>query len=368
MKLKQIATMLIAVSLAAPSLLAFAQAAASRTIEASASIKPAAPKTGENTMEVTFMEGAKPVAGLKMTSSVGMTNMDMGTSHPAVKETSPGHYVLRPMFLMDGPWRVTLASANPKFTVSFDMAAGAKKPWAPVKQVIKLAGTAPAQPEPPKTEPPKTEPPKTEPPKTDPQKTEPAKQEPAKQTSDYGMSKTMSMPQLREKTSYNWHETMDFETRSGFGKLEPMIRMMILMMVGGSGMEGMKMAPMEMKFDETNFMEGGEDPMKGMPDMPSGEKPLKVQAVIAKATVGDNNVTITITTPDGKPVEKAKLATLVAMTSMDMGTTKPPVRELGKGKYAFKANFSMAGPWRLTLTVTPAGGKPSTYTFDFEAK
>jgi hypothetical protein len=176
------------------------------------------------------------------------------------------------------------------------------------------------------------------------------------------------MPQLKEKNSYAWEEGMDFDSRTGFGKLEPMVRMMILMMVGGSGMEGMKMAPMDMKFDSANFTEGGDDPMKDMPGKDMSTKPFKVTADLGSPKTGDNNVVVTITTPDGKPVEKAKITTSVAMTNMDMGTAHPSVKDLGKGKYGLKATFSMAGPWRLTVVVSAAGKPASTYTFDFEAK
>ncbi|MBI1332108.1 MAG: hypothetical protein GC165_04425 [Armatimonadetes bacterium] len=373
---------LLFVSTFSASLPAFQQnpPAGGRTLEASAVIKPAAPKTGENVLEITFMEGSKPVAGLKLVSNVGMTNMDMGTAHPAVRETAPGHYTLKPMFLMDGPWRVTLISKDPKFTVNFDMTSGAKGPWKPTKQTIKIgeSGTPAVQPKD-KTEPPKTDPKGTDSPKKDPAKTEPSttepvnqdpKKEPTKPEQGYDMTSmghvAVSMPQLKEKSSYEWTGNEDWDTRTGFGKLEPMVKMMILMMVSGSGMEGMKMLPMDMVFNAENFSEGGDSPMKDMPM--ANSKALKVEAKIEKAGIGDNNVSITINTPDGKAVTGAKITTAVAMTNMDMGTTHPAVKDLGKGKYAVKATFSMRGPWRLTLIVSATGMQPLTYTFDFQAK
>lgn len=309
-----------------------------------------------------------------------MTNMDMGTAHPVVKETAPGHYTLKPMFLMDGPWRVTIVSKDPKFTVNFDMTSGAKGPWKSAKQTIKIGDSAvPAvQPkdtaEPPKTEPKTTDTSKQDPVKTEPQKTDPVKQEPKKEPTKPEQGYEMagmghvatSMPQLKEKSSYVWTGNEEWETRTGFGKLEPMVKMMILMMVGGSGMEGMKMLPMDMVFNAENFMEGSESPMKDMPM--ANSQTLKVEAKIEKVGVGDNNVAIMIATPDGKPVTGAKITTAVAMTNMDMGTTHPVIKELGKGKYALKANFSMNGPWRLTLIVSAPGMQSQTYSFDFEAK
>lgn len=353
--------------------LAPAQQNGTRTIEVSASSKPAAPVAGENTLEVTFTEATQPVKGLKLIASVGMTNMDMGTAHPPVKETAPGHYRLTPMFLMNGPWRVTLVSKDPKFTIAFDLPAGGTKPWQPVKQTIKLAGSAPASAPTPKEIPKQQpEPVKAEPVKLEPAKQEPVKQEPVHVEPVYGQDMAAmghvasSRPQLREKATYAWTGNEEWDTRTGFGKLEPMVRMMILMMVGGSGMEGMKMTPMDMVFNEANFTETGDQPMKEM--SMSSSKELKVEATLEKPGVGDNDVSVTILTPDGRPVEGAKIIAAVAMTSMDMGTTHPVVKDIGKGKYGLKANFSMMGPWRLTLAVSGTGMPPSTYNFDFEAK
>ena len=57
------------------------------------------------------------------------------------------------------------------------------------------------------------------------------------------------------------------------------------------------------------------------------------------------------------------------MTSMDMGTTHPTFHEIGGGKYQAAVAFSMAGPWRVTLRVTPPGGGPAVMkTLDYEAR
>lgn len=342
---------------------AFSQVA--RTIEVTASASPKTVAAGEIRLEAVFSESGKPLPGLKLTSSVGMTNMDMGTAHPPVKEISPGHYVVRPMLLMNGPWRIELTSANPKFSVNFEMTAGAKQPWQPAKQAINIVGATPA----PKEDSPKQEPARPKPVDPPVQPSQPAQQ--AKPT--YGGHEMAghvmaSMPLLKEKTTYTVKGDEDWEVRTGFGRLEPMVRMMILMMVGGSGMEGMKMAPMKMIFDDANFTESSETPMQNMPNMPGkSSESMQVEAKLERPKVGDNSVVITITGPGGKPIEKAKLLASVGMTNMDMGTTHPAVKALGRGKYALKANFSMAGPWRISLSVQ-TGSSSTSYSFDFEAK
>jgi hypothetical protein len=92
-----------------------------------------------------------------------------------------------------------------------------------------------------------------------------------------------------------------------------------------------------------------------------------VTAVIVKPQAGDNNLKITLKSPQGKPIIGAKIAASVAMESMDMGTTTPPVKEVGHGVYTSKVNFNMSGPWAVTLHIAPGNGKPFKRTFDFNA-
>ena len=247
----------------------------------------------------------------------------------------------------------------------------------------------------------------------------------------------LKMPRLKEQGSYTVTGSENWKVRTGFGKNAGMVGMMTRMMVGGSGMEGMKMPAMKMNFDQANFTEnpddevaasgttappmsgsmpgmdvgagmkmgGGEpaaqmpvahgaaptpeatpakpqetmsnaasgkpiDPMPGMA-MPAAPRttPLKITASIAAPKSGDNAVTITVADAAGVPVTGATITASVAMTSMDMGTTHPPVKEIGGGKYHATATFSMAGPWRVTVKVTPSGGgAPQKAAFDFTAK
>ena len=96
---------------------------------------------------------------------------------------------------------------------------------------------------------------------------------------------------------------------------------------------------------------------------------LKIAATLASsAKSGDNTLNIAVTNAAGKPVTAAKVTARVAMTSMDMGTAFPAVKETGKGHYTSTVSFSMAGPWRVTLKVAAPGQKPETKAFDFTAK
>jgi len=84
--------------------------------------------------------------------------------------------------------------------------------------------------------------------------------------------------------------------------------------------------------------------------------------------VGQKNLlTVFVTRPDGKPLAGATVKASVAMTSMDMGTTHPPVRNMGNGRYRGSVVFSMPGAWRVTLAVKQsAKGAPFTKTVDYK--
>jgi len=96
----------------------------------------------------------------------------------------------------------------------------------------------------------------------------------------------------------------------------------------------------------------------------------KVEATIYPATPKariKNVLTVSVTDTNGAPVPGATLTSAVAMTSMDMGTTHPAFVDIGGGRYRANVQFSMAGPWRVTVKAMPAGGgQPVTKAFDFD--
>ena len=71
---------------------------------------------------------------------------------------------------------------------------------------------------------------------------------------------------------------------------------------------------------------------------------------------GDNTVEVVVTeTKTGAPVSGLKVTATVAMTAMNMGTSSPPVSDLGNGHYRTTAHFAMAGTWRITFGLAQAG-------------
>lgn len=80
-----------------------------------------------------------------------------------------------------------------------------------------------------------------------------------------------------------------------------------------------------------------------------------------------NTVTVVVVGTNDKPILGARITASVAMTEMDMGTTHPSFKELGKGRYQAIVQFSMSGQWRVQIDVLPAGsGKPATVVQDYD--
>jgi hypothetical protein len=339
-----------------------------------ATLSPNPPKVGANSLDllITDAKGA-PATGLRLTADVFMTNMNMGTTHPVAKEAGKGHYKLVANFLMEGPWRITLKGGG--LNQSLDFQAGNKQLWkGPTAVAVKPSAVTPPITEPVKPAiPPVTAPAKPVEPVTPPApKPATQNQPPEKLSADkppamQGMDhKAMSMPPLKPTKTVAVTGNEDWTIATGFGQNDTMVAMMTYMMIGGSGMEGMKMAPMKMDFTDANYLPGATSAKEMPTESITG---VKATAKLAgEPKVGDNRLEITLLDDHGKPVDSAKVTLNVAMTSMDMGTTHPVAKGSGKGKYSATAKFTMAGPWRVTALVTTLGGPQKTFTFDFEAK
>lgn len=191
-----------------------------------------------------------------------------------------------------------------------------------------------------------------------------------------GTESMPSMPKIQPHKVMTVKGGEDFESQKGFGDQAPMVRMMNLMMVEGSGMEGMSM---DMSMDMSSEMPGGmpnnkhsdhmqmnsvaQNEMKhsenksGAPkasEITNADSPYDFQAknLGGANTVGVNQIEIAITdSKSQKPAKGLNLKAQVFMTSMDMGTEEPEVKEISPGKYQVKAPFAMKGPWAIRLIL-----------------
>jgi hypothetical protein len=309
-------------------------------------LSPNPPIVGVNTLELTILNSAGvPVNGLNLMSSVGMTSMDMGTLHPTFKGMGNGHYIGKVVFSMAGPWRVTISSSSgPSVSAkSLDFDAGAKKAWQALTEKapevstrlyshLMVGAISTTKPPP----------------------------------GSIGMAMEMGdaakdMPKIGNGRVVRAPAMTSLEQNAGFGANTAMVDMMNEMMVGGSGMESMKMAPMSLKFNNSTYASPVELQRKAAQ---RDSDRLRVSASLNE----DRRLNITLKNIDGKPVTGAKILAFVSMSEMDMGISHPVVTEVGKGRYSAAVNFGMAGSWSVVLTISDAAEAPITKSFKFLIK
>jgi hypothetical protein len=153
-----------------------------------------------------------------------------------------------------------------------------------------------------------------------------------------------SMPKIEGKT-YVLKGDEGLDEKKGFGDNESMTKMMNLMMVEGSGYEGMDMDARKVA-DNNNQTHSS---MAGMNGETKSEEKSEYDVEVRTTSVKiGSNVLEFVVKKGGKEVKGLKLKSNVYMTSMDMGTQEPKVKEVN-GKYQVKASFTMKGPWAVKL-------------------
>ncbi len=144
----------------------------------------------------------------------------------------------------------------------------------------------------------------------------------------------------------------------GFGDQEPEVRMMNLMMVEGSGFEGMDMNDPAAKGAMKPVASSGHSAHAG-----SATETVKFvyesKIVPSPPKVGANLFTFRLLKA-GAAVKGVPVKVRVTMTSMDMGTDEPKVKE-APDSYQTKVIFSMPGPWAVKV-LTP--GEEKVFLFD----
>lgn len=137
----------------------------------------------------------------------------------------------------------------------------------------------------------------------------------------------------------------------GFGANAPAVGMKNLMMVGGSGYEGMEMGKAPPAAPAHHHM--GQ----------AAEAGAKLETSPSPVRAGVTAITVALTDANGSPRTGLKPKAQVSMATMDMGTQSPRVRETSPGRYELKASFTMKGPWNVKLEL-PEGEK--TFTVDVQ--
>ncbi|MBI5670939.1 MAG: FixH family protein [Chloroflexi bacterium] len=84
------------------------------------------------------------------------------------------------------------------------------------------------------------------------------------------------------------------------------------------------------------------------------------------ARLGSSEVTVTVTTAEGRPVTDAAVAIIGNMAHAGMMPVSGHGEHVGGGRYTVPLAWTMAGDWQVTITVTLADGQQVEQTFDQE--
>lgn len=278
------------------------------------------PAVGENMLDVAITDASgKPMTGLKLITRVAMTSMDMGTEYPKSVEGKTGHYSVPVKFSMKGPWQVVLRTdSNTDKThaihATLDFNVDGKTLWKmPVAQ-----DTLPAE------------------------------------------RASISVPEKKEQAASSAGTAKSLE------QARPISEAPVL--VATNPMPAKTAASDEKITPRPTEAVPAPDPAKPVPvptaPLPAPGFSVRVNTPAKSFKVGKNMLDATVLDPAGKPVTGAKVSASVEMTSMDMGVTRPKALTGKDGHYLVPVEFSMKGPWRVTLTVTPPGQKSFTRTLE----
>jgi hypothetical protein len=142
------------------------------------------------------------------------------------------------------------------------------------------------------------------------------------------------MPLAREKSSRIVTSSDDFGALRGFGPGEQSARLRALMMVGGSGHEGMEMtAPAAARASD-------------------GQVPFEIQWTSSPSppVAGLETLALTLVDPKTrKPITGLEVRLEISMAAMDMGTQAIPAPETEPGRYRAELKLPMAGTWAIRV-------------------
>ena len=75
-------------------------------------------------------------------------------------------------------------------------------------------------------------------------------------------------------------------------------------------------------------------------------------AAVASPTLNSSQeLLITLTDPQGQPIDGASVYLDLTMLAMPMGTNRPEATPLGQGRYSTRTAYTMSGTWEITVVV-----------------
>ncbi|GCE14420.1 FixH family protein [Tengunoibacter tsumagoiensis] len=88
------------------------------------------------------------------------------------------------------------------------------------------------------------------------------------------------------------------------------------------------------------------------------DAPVKLQVHLEETRLVSHQATriiVHLSDSDGAPIQRAQVISSFNMTTMDMGTVQNALKEAHSGEYSSPLSFSMAGSWRIHISVHAPG-------------
>jgi nitrogen fixation protein FixH len=93
--------------------------------------------------------------------------------------------------------------------------------------------------------------------------------------------------------------------------------------------------------------------------------PVKMQVVLDQShlqAAESTTLTLHLSDMQGVPIDDAQAVSHVNMTNMDMGDVSTHFQPQGQGKYVTHVQWTMSGPWSVTINVHANGFASSHQT------
>lgn len=85
---------------------------------------------------------------------------------------------------------------------------------------------------------------------------------------------------------------------------------------------------------------------------------LQVHVEQQLSTTGQAVFRVHLMDTDGTPIDQAQIASVARMTNMQMAGNTRLLRVVGGGDYLIAADFTMSGPWSITVHAQADGFTP----------
>jgi RND family efflux transporter MFP subunit len=153
-------------------------------------------------------------------------------------------------------------------------------------------------------------------------------------------------------------------------KLMASSNMMGALGMGGIKMEQAHMGKMDMGMDKAmtgSGMAPAKKPPAGRSNKKAGDLALGFTTNPSPVRIGENDIQVTVSNQQGKPVSPAQVQLTFTMPMPGMLPATVPMTSRAEGTYEATVNLGMAGQWDLTILIQRAGQPDIQETFSVVA-